>query len=213
MSEPIPTADGSQMLFTSARGDGVAHVWKIAADGGQPTQLTQGLGEQLGDVDPKGRWFYFRSIGSDGGIWRQALDPNATPARVLPGMTVLGGIVSRSGKQIGYPHFQPVGDRLAIRFSVSPIDDQGDIGPPTVTYDPVPGIGEGRWGYRDQDNAVLVTRDGVSNILSHSFRDEPTKPITHFETAHSLVRHLPDGKQLAFGRDLIGDAVLPADFR
>jgi Tol biopolymer transport system component len=215
VSEPILTADGSQMLFTSARGDGVAHVWKIAADGGQPTQLTQGKGEQLGDVDPKGRWFYYRSVGSDGGVWRQALDPNATPARVLSGITVLGSIVSHSGEQIGYVHFQPAGDRLVIRFSVSPIDDQGDIGPPTATYDPVPGVTEGRWGYRDEDNAVLVTRDGVSNILSDGFRDELTKPITHFETGRILSFDIsPDGKQLAIGRgDVIGDAVLLADFR
>jgi dipeptidyl aminopeptidase/acylaminoacyl peptidase len=213
VTDPILTADGSQLLFTATRGDGVAHVWKIAADGGQPTQLSKGAGETLVDVDPQERWFYFRP--PDGGIMRQALDPNAPATAALANPKVFGALLSRNGKQIGYPHFVTQGDRMVMQLGIAPVNDQGDIGPLTASYEPIPGVTEGRWGYNDANLVVLVTRNGVSNILDQSYSDLPPKPLTQFDTGRILSFDIsPDGKQLAIGRgDVIGDAVLLADFR
>ena len=142
-------------------------------------------------------------------------EPSAPATAALADAKVFGGLLSRSGKQIGYPHFLTQGDRMVMRLGIAAVNDQGDIGPLTASYEPLLGTTEGRWNYNDADLLVLVTRNGVSNILGQSYSDAPPKPLTQFDTGRILSFDIsPDGKQLAIGRgDVIGDAVLLTDFR
>jgi Tol biopolymer transport system component len=215
LADPMPTADGQRILFTSGRGGGAAHVWKIDSDGGQATQLTNGPGEALASMDPQGRWFYYRLVGSDGSVWCQALDPGDVPRRVLAGFDILALIVSRSGRQISYLHFESQGDRLEVRVSIAPIDEQGNIEAAVTTFDPHQGIIDGKWGKNDQDFTYLINRDGVANIWVEPKPGDALKPLTHFESGSiTSFDYSPDFKQLAIGRgEALGDVVMMSDFR
>jgi Tol biopolymer transport system component len=61
---PSWSADG-QWIYYASDTDGTNQVWKVPAQGGKPTQITQKGGDAPLE-SPDGKWLYFRR----GGIWR-----------------------------------------------------------------------------------------------------------------------------------------------
>ena len=216
VGEPVLTADGEQVLFSSGRGGGAMHVWKIDRDGGQPVQLTNGPGETLADLDPRNRWFIYRSLGPEGGLWLQSLAPGDSARHIVPEGDVINAMFSRSGRSIGYPYFEAQGNRFEVRIALAPIDDEGKIGPPTSRLDlPEGHRREARWGPTDDEVVYLITRDGVSNLWISRLKEGSLTPVTRFESGFiTSFEYSPDFKQLAIGRgEVLGDVVLLADFR
>jgi hypothetical protein len=212
---PCETADGKQIVFTASRAGGAAHVWKIAADGGQATQLTDGPGETLAGIDPGGRWFYYQAVGGDGSYWCQPLEPGAAPRQVLAELDVIVVVLSRSGRMVSYAYFAPQDDRLVVRVASAPVDEQGTIGASSATFDPPEGIVQGAWGVNDQNFTYLLRRDGISNIWVRLKPDAPLKPLTNFtDGLITAFDYSPDFQQLAIARgEVLSDAVMLRDFR
>jgi eukaryotic-like serine/threonine-protein kinase len=215
VGESIMTAEGREVLFTSARGGGAMHVWRIDSDGGQPVQLTNGPGETLADLDPRGRWFFYRSLGSEGGFWCQMLGREEAARPILRDVDAISVLISRSGSQASYLYFRRAGDRFELRIAMAPVDEQGGISAPASTFNTPAGLLDGRWGNREDAMALLLTRDGVSNIWLMRADDRPLEPLTHFERGIiTSFDYSPDSKQLAIGRgEILSDVVLLSDFR
>jgi eukaryotic-like serine/threonine-protein kinase len=223
VDRPRITADGNQILFAAARG-GAVHVWRIDFEGGQPTQLTHGPGETLLALDPIGRWFFYRSLGPDGGIWRQALGSDSAAVQVLAGVDAGDAMgTTRSGRLISYPFFKATGNRVDLFVALAPVDDHGNIGAPTRTLRRPDGVMDVRSGSRDDEYASLITLGGVSNIWLAGISDtkggttnpDARRPLTHYQDG--LITSFdfsPDFKQLAIARgEALGDVVMLAGFR
>jgi Tol biopolymer transport system component len=68
---PHFSADGRSIYFSSNR-SGKWQIWKIAASGGEPLQITQN-GGFLAEESPDGKALYFARA-SESGIWRLSLE-------------------------------------------------------------------------------------------------------------------------------------------
>lgn len=64
--------DGRFLAFVSNQGE-QENIWRMDADGGNPTQLTRGEGETYPTFTPDGQSIVFNSIG-DGSLWRISVE-------------------------------------------------------------------------------------------------------------------------------------------
>jgi hypothetical protein len=72
---PSVTADGRYIVFASNH-DGRDEIWRMDAEGGDPTRLTAGY---FPDASPDGRWVVYQSqIGNRWALWRMPLQGGAS---------------------------------------------------------------------------------------------------------------------------------------
>ena len=57
--QPVVSADGKYIAFTSNRVNGVNHIFRMGLDGGNLKQLTNGAQEMLPAFSPDGKWVYY----------------------------------------------------------------------------------------------------------------------------------------------------------
>jgi TolB protein len=207
--DPVLSSDGTFILCTSLRNGGIPHVWRLDADGGNPTQLTQGAGEQLCDLSSDNHWLFYRTIGQQDGVWRMPV-AGGEPVEIAKGPRG-DAQLSRDGKYFFNGYHRPEGGRMVLAVAIRPAAG-GDL---AFSYDAPDGVGEGRWDPSSEAFTYIVTRDGVSNIWRQPLGEAPAQQITDFNSGRIFsFDWSPDGKQLAFSRgETVGDAVLLSGFR
>jgi len=207
--DPVLASDGTFILCTSIRNGGIPHVWRLDPDGGNPTQLTHGPGEQLADLSADDRWLIYRTLGQQDAVWRI---PVAGGEPVEIAKSPRGdALLSRDGKYVLNGYHREEGGRMVLAVGIRPAAG-GDL---VFSYDLPEGIGEGRWAPSSDAFTYVVTRDGVSNIWRQPLGEGPAQQMTDFKRGRIFsFDWSPDGKQLAFARgETVGDAVLLSDFR
>jgi Tol biopolymer transport system component/DNA-binding winged helix-turn-helix (wHTH) protein len=202
---PSVSPDGRYVVFNSDR-SGETAVWRIDIDGGNPVQLTTG---SVPSFSPDGKWIIFYRIGALWKIPAAGGEPMQIKAREKDLATA--PVVSPDNSMIACNYL--VGEPNAqFRIGVLPIEG----GEPlkifnTFTY----AVKPLRWMPNSRAVSFIETREGVSNILSHSLDSENAAPVTNFKSG--IIWNFGwsgDGKRLALARgNVTKDVVLISDFK
>jgi eukaryotic-like serine/threonine-protein kinase len=208
--QPTASPGGRYVIFISARaGTGVRNVWRMDADGGNPTRLTGGKSEWRPTCSPDGKWVVYHSLNAEGrfSLWKVSLD-GGDPIR-LTEQTTYNAAVSRDGKMIAcaYAAEPDTPHKLAV-FSF-------DGGQPLKVFDlPPTAVDLFRWTPDGLALTYIDTLNGVSNIWSQPLNGGPPKRLTDFKADQILSFDWSrDGQQLAIARGSYdSDVVLISDF-
>jgi eukaryotic-like serine/threonine-protein kinase len=199
---PAVCGDGRYLVY-AARAGARSDLWRVdAADGGNPTQLTQ-----MGSVvlrgnskiacSPDGKWVAFLAENSGGGV----------PAWRVP---IEGGAVSKLVDNVDRPRLaiSPDGTMVAVHLwgktATSPsvlaaISAQG--GDPLYHFDAPAGLFGLAWLPDGKAFCYVLTRDGVSNLWEQPLAGGAARQLTHFKSGLILdFAWSLDGKQLALAR-------------
>ena len=185
----------------------------MSVDGGNPLQLTSGVGDAFPSFTPDSRWVIFTATGLKPTLWKVSIDGGA-PVQISDHHATMG-VVSPDGKFIAYSYPESA-DVLAPpnRLAVIPIEG----GQPLNTFS-VPATGTVlaviQWANDGDSILYTVTGNNVTNIWSQPLDGGQAKQATDFKemlmTGFAWSR---DGKQLACTRgNLVRDAVLIRDLR
>ncbi len=181
-------------------------VWRAAADGSNPVQLTQGGPDYLPVCSPDGKWVYFaRTAGGNAVIERvpfgggkaeiipQGIVPNAFLA------TPWAFAISPDGRQIAYVVSKVTPGTKVASMELA-LADLGSMHMPRL----VPmnqGFSYGGYvEFTDHGKAVAytVSEKGVDNIWVQPLDGSAGHEITHFKSGRiSRFAWSPDGKTLA----------------
>jgi Tol biopolymer transport system component len=201
--------DGQHIVFESRRS--ADNIWKMEADGSNPTQLTSGDGESIPDCSPDGKWVVYQSLGkSPEGytLWRVPMD-GGDPVQLTHQIADRPRI-SPDGRLVSYATLgtQPAGhDIMVVIESAS--------GQRRYSWDMPPDAGDLHWSPNGQAVDYVITRGAVSNLWRQSLTGGPAKQITAFKFGRIFrFGWSRDGKQLLTVRgDISSDVILISDFR
>jgi serine/threonine protein kinase len=208
--DPVVSPDGQYIVWASRR-TGNTNLWRVDLDGGNPRQITNGVGEYLPDYSPDGKWILYTAYdpaSSFWSVWKISAD-GGTPVRMTDKESALPSI-SPDGKWFAcnYQNEAGAGYQIAI------ISFQG--GKPVKMFD-IPGS-FGRtihWRADDRELTYVDTKEGVSNIWALSLAGGAPKQLTAFKDQRIFgFAWSRDGKELALSRGVVNsDVVLIRDFK
>ena len=198
-----PSSCGSDRLivFESLRsGD---NVWKMEADGSNPTSVTSGKGESYPECSPDGKWIAYLDTSKDQELWRVSLE-GGQPVQLSQALLNPLFRISPDGKLIAYlsaelhPHWVTIVIDADSGHRVSSTDAPADLGDFFL------------WAPDGHALDFVITRDAVSNLLRQPLNGGPAKQITNFKSGRIFsAAWSPDGNQLALARGQSGaDVVL-----
>ncbi|MBZ5515009.1 MAG: serine/threonine-protein kinase [Acidobacteriia bacterium] len=205
---PEACGDGRFVVFQSYRNEKM-NVWRMDADGSNPTQLTNEALAGFPTCSPDGKWVLYGRP-SDMSVWRIPIQGGTpTQLKIQNRNSPLAG-VSPDGKLLAYTAWGATPSSAAV-LTVVPFDG----GEPLYRFD-LPAAATGvRWAPEGRALDCLLTRGGVSNIWRQPLAGGPPKQITHFKSEQIFSFDWSrDGKQLALARGTTSrDAILIGDFQ
>jgi Tol biopolymer transport system component len=208
---PRYAAGESTIAFTTTRDGRTTHVWRMAADGGNATQVTTGSGEYLSDVSPNGQWIYFGTM-LGRGSW-QVPARGGTAKQVVDSTALWRARVSPDGSSIAFARLVKNRDRDEQSLAVSPIGG----GAPTWTHPWPEGEGERNFEWTRDGKALTYARNpgAVGNVWLQPLDQSPARQITRFDDLRVFGHAWSlDGRTLYVVRGkYASDAVLIRDFR
>ena len=210
-SDPRHAPQDGTIAFTTTRDGHGTHVWRMAADGGNPAQVTTGSGEFLSDISPDGRWIYFNRT-FNRGAWRVSVQGGEGSRMADSAATGLVR-VSPDGRSVAYPRLITSRERVELFLAVSPVEG----GAPTWTRPWPEGEGERNFEWTRDGKALTYIRNigAVGNVWQQPLDESPPRQITRFDDLR-VFSHAwsADGHALYVvrGRNA-SDAVLIRDFR
>jgi Tol biopolymer transport system component/predicted Ser/Thr protein kinase len=202
-SSPSSCASDRLIVFESLRsGD---NVWKMEADGSNPTRVTSGKGESYPECSPDGKWIAYLDTSKDQAVWRVSLE-GGQPVQLSQALLNPQFRISPDGKLIAYLSAESYSRWVAIVIDadsgqrVSSTDAPSDFGD----------VGDFSWAPDGHAVDFVITRDAVSNLLRQPLNGGPAKQITNFKSGRIFsAAWSPDGNQLALARGQSGaDVVL-----
>jgi len=132
--EPFVTADGRHIFFESTR-SGTRHVWRMDANGENPTQMTFGEKEieYRPAVSPDGGQLFYIQRGPQAlAVWRKSLADGKAERLTAPGRAAPAGflLLSPDGKHLAFHNLSGGTDEespgQAIEVGVVPADGRGE---------------------------------------------------------------------------------------
>jgi Tol biopolymer transport system component len=192
-SDPVVTADGKRLLFTSRR-DLTSHIFSLDLRGGVVSPLTQGEGELTPIPSPDGKWVYFATRDParyfSGILWRIPVEGGERSKVTEKGIQPLA--LSPDGKILA----GNIWDDTAHRVRLATISLDGaetlrvfPLGPRTVAWTP-----DGRLTYVENVR-------GVGNVWQLPLDGTPPRQLTLFLTDRVIAfAWSPDGMKLAAAR-------------
>jgi serine/threonine protein kinase len=195
---PTASADGRFIVFASNR-NGPFNIWRMNADGGDPTQLTFSDANFYPSCSPDNKWVaYDNQLKRTMSNWKVPLE---------------GGEPVMIGERYRMPVFSPDNRFIATRYDL----DGGSQG---VAIFPAEG-GRHLWEFSipvqdwqrvywlsDHELSYIKNVDGYSNIWSHDLRSGESKQLTDFNS--DLIYAYawsPYYKQLACQRGMLSSNV------
>jgi Tol biopolymer transport system component len=184
-------------------------------NGGNPQQLTSGIGDEKPTFSPDGKWVVYSSLTSGlPNLWRVPID-GGNPTKITDKFC-LAPSVSPDGKLIACMYLESPNTADALPDKIAIIPFEG--GAPLKSFD-IHNNGTNpmmvRWSADGRSLLYNETRNNISNLWSQPLDGGAAKQITEFRD--SLMANFawsPDGKQLAASRGIaIRDAVLISDAR
>lgn len=182
------------------------NIWRMDADGSNPSRLTNGPFEYGADCSPDGKWLAYASTNY---IYRIGIE-GGTPTQLAEDNYAGGARISPDGRYVAY---------LARGPSVTSPNNRTIVpaggGKAAYSFPGIAGTGPGQWSPDGKAIQFLLTRNGVTNIWSQPIAGGPPKQITTFTSGIVFAfRWSRDGKQLAMARgSRSSDIVLISNFR
>jgi eukaryotic-like serine/threonine-protein kinase len=203
--DPSACGDG-RYIFYQGFYEEKANIWRMDADGANPTQLTHADAAFNPVCSPDGKWLTYSELQV---VYKLATE-GGTPTRLVDDNFGGNCEISPDGKLIAYikkgatdssPNF------LAI------IPSEG--GAPAYTFPLPAGAGRRRWAQDGRGIDYNLTRGGVSNLWRQPLAGGPAKQITDFKSGRIFgFSWSRDGKQLALARgSTSSDIILISNFR
>ena len=134
---PAWSADGRFIYFASSRG-GTLNIWKIAASGGEPEQITAGQGDdaQL-DVSSDGKEIVFST-------WREDINIAQLDLEAKPGQQSVKSLTTDPARNQIAPVYSPDGKHIAYFSNLKGVEREGIWVSNADGSDPVQLVQDGR---------------------------------------------------------------------
>ena len=197
--------DGRHIVFESAD-----NIWKMDADGSNPTQLTSGEGASVPDCSPDGKWVVYESIDKSVGstLWRVAIE-GGQPVQLIRQLAI-NPRVSPDGTLVLYGALAPQPGEPDINVVI-----ESASGKRKYSWSVSPDAGDYHWASDGQGVDYVITRGGVSNLWRQPVTGGPAKQVTDFKSGRIFTfAWSRDGKQLLTVRgDISSNVILIRNFR
>ena len=204
-SAPSVCGDGRYIVYAADR-DQKRGIWRMEADGSNPTRIADETAAASPYCSPDGKWVVYVRFPNLLPLRvpiKGATPPEALAPDTETGSGLLG--ISPDGKRIAYLAFasNSTGGSMAPSASqplqVKIIPFEG--GAPLHQFDWPASAGGGRWGPGGDTVDYVLTRNGVSNIWEQKLTGGPPRQITNFQSEQIFdFQWSHDGKQLALSR-------------
>jgi len=195
--DDVEYAPGAGIVFTQVDGTEniVGHVWRIDPDGGGLKQLTDGTGEGLVALSPKGNAILFSRWDETRVLWLLKLD-GSPPVRLLEDAAADWSAFSPNGTRVLYTTLEVVGDRHLRRHHIMSVDG----GPPQTSFVLPPRAQNIQWA-PDGKALTFVDRAQGAVLLRQPLPDGEPQPIVSFPEGQ-IVDHnwSPDGSRVVVHR-------------
>jgi eukaryotic-like serine/threonine-protein kinase len=187
--------DGKHVIYGAAN-DGDSEIWRMDADGSNPTQMTHEKSATFGQCAPDGQTFSYWNADT-AKHWRMSVDGGAPTQMDLPNSNSPIALISRDGKVVAYSKAFP--DAPQKRAQIAGVPAEG--GPMLFGIDTVPGAIIGgalpQWSIDGRAIEYVVLRGGAANLWRQPVPSGTPKQITNFTTGVlSSAVWSPDGKTL-----------------
>jgi Tol biopolymer transport system component len=195
-----------------ARNGIASDVWRVdAADGANPTQLTQvgSVGRPV--CSPDGKWVAYTSSSPNtfASAWRVSID-GGSPIKLAENLDRPRLPISPDSQMVAVRQWGKTPTSPSTLSVVS-----AESGKMLHTFEAPAGMQVFGWSGDGRALNYVLTRGGVGNIWEQPLTGGPAKQITHFKS--DLIREFDwshDGKQLAVARGhLNSNVVLISNFR
>jgi Tol biopolymer transport system component len=205
---PEACGDGRFMVFQAYRNEKV-NVWRMDADGSNPTQLTNEGWAGLPTCSPDGQWVVYARF-NDLSAWRVPIQGGTPTPLGLQNLSAPRTQVSPDGKLLAHLAF---GATFSSPMVLTVVPFSG--GEPVYRFDSPPGASGFRWAPEGNALDYFLTRGGVSNIWRQPLAGGPPKQITNFKSEQIFsFSWSRDGKQLALARGTTSrDVILISNFQ
>jgi serine/threonine protein kinase/Tol biopolymer transport system component len=183
---------------------GSVSIWKAAADGSNPVQLSQGPLDLYPSCSPDGKWVYFNALGGSPRVALKRVPFSGGKPQIVPGSVIPNAFVSfrnfsisSNGNQLAYgvamtdPATKTSSQKIALLgLGASRAPRLLDANP-HISRAPV-------FTHGDKALAYPVVDKGVDNIWVQPLDGSAGRQLTHFTSGR--IYHFdwsPDGKSLA----------------
>ena len=205
---PAACGDGRFVVFQSYRNEKI-NVWRMDADGSNPTQLTNEGLAGFPTCSPDGKWVVYARV-NDMSVWRVPIQGGTPTQLKIQQRSSPLAQVSPDGKLLAYTAWGATVSSPNV-LTVVPFDG----GEPVYRFD-LPASASGfRWAPEGKVLDYFLTRGGVSNIWRQPLAGGPPKQITNFKSEQIFwFDWSRDGKQLALARGTTShDVILISNFQ
>jgi len=205
--DPVVSADGRTIVFTSDLGGGGTHIFAIDADGSRRRQITKGKGEYSASVSGDGRIFSY--VNTDNELWIANID-GGSARRISNRVYVQRPTLSADGKLVLFSEWPPNAGPTSLP-SVKLVPIEG--GAPLLE---LPDNAGSYWRFHPNGKELVATRAvrAVTNIWSIPLRGgEPVQVTTFPKGGIWSFDVMPDGRLAVVRAHSRTDLVLITDFR
>jgi len=205
---PTACGDGRFLVFAAYRNQKV-NVWRMDADGSNPTQLTNEGLAGFPTCSPDGKWVLYGRA-NDMSVWRVPIQGGTPTQLKVQNRNGPRAQVSPDGKLLAYTAWGATASSPSV-LTVVPFDG----GEPLYRFDLPTGAAGFRWAPEGKALDYFLTRGGVSNIWRQPLAGGPPKQITNFKSGQIFsFAWSGDGKQLALARGTASrDVILIGNFQ
>ncbi len=192
-SGPAITPDGRYIIFTSNR-SGALQIWRMDADGINPTQLTSGKGANFPAISPDGHWIFYNNV-DDWSLWKISIEGGESVR--LTDRYAIYPSVSPDGKLIACVGKDDNKNRKLLIISSAGGEPMREIGVAPLR------LSSYRLKWMPDADALLyaASNPGIVSIYKQSFEgNAPEKMIELKEDDIFDFGYSPDGRQLATTR-------------
>jgi len=187
--------DGKHVVY-GAVNNGDSNIWRMDADGSNPTQMTHENFAVFPECAPDGQSFIYWNADTSA-HWRMGIEGGTPTQLSLPNSSGPVAIISRDNKVIAYSKAFPEAPQK--RAQIVGVPAAG--GPVIFGVDAAPGATIGgalpQWSVDGRAIEYSVLRGGAANLWRQPVPSGEIKPVTNFTTG--VLRSAawsPDGKIL-----------------
>ncbi len=187
--------DGKHIVYQKREGDR-AEIWRIDANGANPTALSSSKSSVAALCSSDGKWVTFRAE-DPAAIFRVSIDGGEPHKIETPGSPISPGLISIDGTSILFLWQDPDNMNAGIRYITSSING----GPVVGSFERMIGGGIPTWSPDGKSFDYPVIRNGISDVWRQPLAGGAPKQLTHFTSdLIATIAWSGDGKTLVASR-------------